>query len=315
MQLSELVQHIARRPRVGVPDSLVGYFKRRSITFADGRSDRTSNVCWLQSRGFTIDLRLPRQQSLVSPQPWARYSAAELRELANYEGWCADCVYADGRLTWRDGVSLQLHNRWSEPADLKRIGNAMIEFAPSGAYVEDWRLQASRPGPLLGLRLIEERDLARGGVRQRGGGLIVCGDFAGLVLGRLAPLPHDPLPNGFRDLVTRAQGSEPRLAELFGFETSLARGSLVDGYTVELSTRVERIGQDLLALDAFEYSASEDVVMQRCTSGSLDLERVFSIDTAEPCVNYSLATESSPAAAAWFEQERETLERYLEVVS
>jgi len=46
----------------------------------------------------------------------------------------------------------------------------LIEYAPSGAYVEDWRLQPSGDGPLIGMSLLEERDAKTGQVTHRGGG-------------------------------------------------------------------------------------------------------------------------------------------------
>ena len=186
MNLLELAARYPQRAEGGVPDWMLGHFRRRTISFADGRSDERTQVHWLQSRTFTIDLRLPDAPALPV-RAWQDYDAAELRQLANHEGWVADSVWENGYLSWHGGVSLQLHNRWPEPAQLQRIGNCMIEFGTSGAYVEDWRLQASS-GPLIGLRLLEECDAETGEVLQRGGGLILCGDRLGWVQGRAVEL-------------------------------------------------------------------------------------------------------------------------------
>src|SRR5690606_1751457 len=124
------------------------------ISFADGSSDTDTQVFWLQSRNFSIDLRLPMHAALITQaKPWQDYSAAELAVLANHEGWVAQSIWDGQRLSWHEPTSLQLHNRWPEPALLQRVGNCMMEFADSNAYVEDWRLQPSTPGPLIGLRL------------------------------------------------------------------------------------------------------------------------------------------------------------------
>ncbi len=162
MNLMELAERHARRPATSVPDWMLGYYKRRAISFANGDTDLDTHVCWVQSRNFTIDLRLPLAEDQVPARALADYSAAELQVLANHEGWEALSHWDGERLAWRGDTSLQLHNRWPEPALLSRIGNCMIEFAPSGAYVEDWRLQPSAPGPLIGLRLIEEREVDSG---------------------------------------------------------------------------------------------------------------------------------------------------------
>jgi len=121
-------------------------------------------------------------------------------------------------LSWQEAQAcFQLHNRWVEPAILKRVGNCMMEFYPSDAYIEDWHLQPVDSAALIGLRLIEERDLASGKVRHKGGGLIVGGDYAGLVLGR-GQVPPNMLPATIlKHLVAAASGHADLLHDLFNF--------------------------------------------------------------------------------------------------
>jgi hypothetical protein len=307
MKIQELLAH-AQRPEGGVPDWMLGYFKRKSISFANGHTDSSTHVCWFQSRHFTIDLRLPLAQAQPPARSWKEYSADELQLLANYEGWEALSDWDGHSLCWHSETALQLHNRWPEPALLQRVGNCMIEFAPSNAYVEDWRLQLSKPGPLIGLRLIEERDLDSGAIRHRGGGLIVCGDHAAMVLGRA----QEPGVESLRDEVAAADGDAERLAALFNFETSVAHGSLADGYVVSLSTCPGRLGQPLLPLDGFEYVPNQQLVLQHLTVDGARCERRFAIDTIEPLVSFSRTTEFTPQAQAWFRNESQTLTRYTE---
>ncbi|WP_408055008.1 hypothetical protein [Stutzerimonas azotifigens] len=303
----ELAERHARRPATSVPDWMLGYYKRRAISFANGDTDLDTHVCWVQSRNFTIDLRLPLAEDQVPARALADYSAAELQVLANHEGWEALSHWDGERLAWRGDTSLQLHNRWPEPALLSRIGNCMIEFAPSGAYVEDWRLQPSAPGPLIGLRLIEEREVDSGRLRHRGGGLIVCGGYAALVLGRPEPIEEDG--RMLRERVAEAAGDAQRLAALFAFETSLAHGSVVDGFQVALSTRPGRVGQPLLSLEGFE-PAGEGQVRQRFEAGGVACQRLFAIDTLEPVFDFPQATGFGADAASWFQREAPTLTRY-----
>ncbi|MCY1409989.1 hypothetical protein D3C76_415350 [compost metagenome] len=312
MTLAELVAEYTRKPATSVPEWMLGYFKRRSISFANGETDVRTHVCWLQSRNFTIDLRLPLADQQAPAKALAEYSEQELRTLANYEGWEALSDWDGQALSWHSDTSLQLHNRWPEPALLQRIGNCMIEFAPSGAYVEDWRLQPSAPGPLVGLRLIEERNLTDGSVRHRGGGLIVCGEHAALVLGRAEPLLADV---ALRGLALQAVGDAERLEPLFNFETSVAHGSLEDGYHITLSTRPERLQQQLLPLDGFEFLPDGEWVRQRLSVDGVPCERLFNIDTLEPHFTFEQATGFTPTARDWFERESQTLERYTEVLS
>ena len=324
MNLKELLSLHNQRPQQSVPDWMLGYFKRYSISFANGVTDLKTHVCWLQSRNFTIDLRLPIESEQVEAKPWADYSAQELQQLANYEGFAANSDWDGTMLSWHDtdtSTSMQLHNRWTEPAILKRVGNCMMEFCPSDAYVEDWRLQPSEPGPLIGLHLIEEREVANGAIRHRGGGLIVCGDYAGLVLGRgVEEVPYSGTL--LKTVVAETVGNPHLLANLFNFETSVAQGSLEQGFSVKLSTQASRLGEQLFPLDGFEYpvpcegGASGDlqIIRQQLTIDGKLCERLFSIDTMEPDISFAQETGFIPEAADWFERESPTLTRYTEVL-
>ncbi|MGE8149683.1 hypothetical protein ACQKP5_00330 [Pseudomonas vancouverensis] len=310
MHLRDLVYQCPQQPAHGVPDWMLGFYKRHSISFADGLTDTRTHVCWFQSRNFSIDLRLPLEQDQVPAKPLAQCSAEELQRLANYEGWEALSAWQDETLSWHGETSLQLHNRWPEPAVLKRMGNCMIEFAPSGAYVEDWRLQVSAPGPLIGLRLLHEKELESGQVHHRGGGLILCGDYAAMVLGRAQALETEPTGLMLRDLVVRHADDRQWLDRAFNFETSVASGSLDQGYNVRLSTCAERVGQSLLALDGFELQPDGRHVRQSLQVDGVECERLFVIDTLEPELSYGQATGFTADAAQWHARETPTLSRY-----
>jgi hypothetical protein len=312
MTLEEVLARHVQRAEHSVPDWMLGFWKRYSISFANGLTDLKTHVCWLQSRNFTIDLRLPLELKQTAAKPLANCSTDELQVLANYEGWVAESVWDGAMLSWLDtDTTLQLHNRWPEPAILKRVGNCMIEFCPSNAYVEDWRLQPSKPGPLIGLRLIEERELASGHVRHRGGGLIVCGDYAAMVLGR-----NEEVPGGkqLKAMVADAAGDVEVLQRLLNFETSVADGNISSGYRVRLSTRAARVGCDLCDLDGFEYLPALRQLRQCLRIDGIECERIFSIDTMETYLEFPQSTGFTSAAQTWFNQESPTLARYTEIL-
>ncbi|WP_111642126.1 hypothetical protein [Marinimicrobium alkaliphilum] len=313
MHIRQLLTHYPHAAATGVPDWMLGYYKRYAISFYNGQTDTDTHVCWFQSRNFTIDLRLPKVCEQLPAKPWAAYSREELQVLADYEGWEAPCEWRDELLSWQNDTSHQLHNRWQEPAQLRRIGNCMIEFSPSGAYVEDWRLQVSAPGPLVGLRLIHERECETGHVRHRGGGLILCGDYAALVLGRANPIAA-PSPNYLRELADQYVGNAEQLSALFGAETSVARGDLNEGYEIFLSTRPGRAGESLLPLDGFAWRAETGQLVQRLSVDGVLCERVFDVDTVEPLCDFNQSTPTSPESERWYQQETQTLTRYTRVV-
>lgn len=309
MNLTELVQNHPRPASAGVPAWLLGHYRRRSITFADGTTDRATHVSWLQSRNFSIDLRLSPEDDDLPPD---LDSPTALRRLANREGWAAPSRWDGMALSWRDPVSLQLHDRWPEPAQLRRVGNCLIEFAPSGAYVEEWRLQPSAQGPLIGLWLLEEHELADGRLCHAGGGLIVCGEHAAIVRGRPRPIASGRM---LRDEAIAALGDSVRLHELFDIEVSVGRGDASAGFKVTASTTPGRVGLPLLPTTGFDAPTADGRVRQRFDSRGESRERWFQIDTLEPGYHFDSTTPVEGAAQAWLQQETETLHRHASAIA
>lgn len=344
MNLSDLLTRHAWRAPLGVPDWMIGWFKRYSISFADGLTDVYTHVCWLQSRNFTIDLRLPRRAEQAPPSQGEALRRQDLlaidpdtwRRWADFEGWKAPSTWDGQRLSWHTpDASLQWHDRWPEPAILHRVGQCMVEFCDSGAYVEDWRLQPSAPGPLVGLHLLCERDADTGLIRHLGGGWIVCGDHAALVLGRPGTCPRPQPGRMLRDHVAALcnQGPEAHaeLGALFDFEASVASWDGV-AHRVQWSTRPERVGEVLCPTEGFTWcghptdSAPPEIPVPPHLKGlplvsqELKIEgrpviRHFAVDTLEPELGYGLTTPCSAGSQAWLEREGQTLRRYTAVLA
>jgi hypothetical protein len=309
MELVDLCSFSSTSPSSGrVPGWTLGCFKRRSITFFNGESDDSTLVIGLQARGLTCDLRLAADR----PRPASREAAgdlplSELVRLAEAEGGVSPTrfepdsvsgVELSGTMYWPDWTAFQLHAKWPEPGNLRRVGDCLIEYAPSGAYVEDWRLQSSEAGPLVGLSLLEERDQTTGELLHRGGGLVIAGDHALFVRGRAEALPP---ATRLRELVERA-AHEPRLFDaVFGFEASYARRDAAGRYVVSASTLPWREGKPLLALGGF--ATKDGLVVQRARENGRGIERRFQIDTLEPSYEDWLATPATASAAAWLAAE------------
>jgi hypothetical protein len=289
---------VASSGSAGAPDWAIGCFKRRSITFFDGATDTSTEVTWLQTPGLTFDLRLPaarpsgRDLGRQDDLPLDLYLA-----LARFEGGLARTSWDGERMAWSEWTALQLHDKWPEPGLLRRVGDCLIEHAPSGAYVEDWRFQPSSVGPLLGLRLLEERDLDRGVVVHRGGGLVVCGQHAGLVRGRPQRFPTD----GRLVEAVRAAANHPELLRAaFAFEASYGRrADGGDEFAVVASTDPRREQQPLIALDGFAFGGLGQPVVQRSIERGRSLERLFTVESAEPDFRFAVETFAMPAAHAW----------------
>jgi hypothetical protein len=299
-------------PSRGVPVWTLGCFRRRSITFFNGDSDDSTLVLWLQSRGLTGDLRLAASR----PKPATReelseLSLAELTQLAEVEGGLsptrfdghpsAGNVELSGTMTWLDWTAFQLHPKWPEPGQLRRVGDCLIEFAPSGAYVEDWRLQPGGDGPLIGLSLVEERD-EKGKVLHRGGGLVIAGEHAILVRGRAEALP--PCER-VTDLIERATKEPKLLDSIFGFDASYATRDESGRYVVRASTLPWREGKPLMAFGGF--TMQDGVVVQKARESNRAVERRFTVDTLESNYEDWLATPATTAAETWLHEEKTLL--------
>lgn len=313
MHLQELISSCQHRANSSVPTWMIGGFKRRSITFANGLMDTQTIVFWLQSRNLTIDLRLPIQSEQVTAQALTHAPEKALLAMADYEGWSANSVWQNDQLSWNGGTSFQVHNRWPEPAELKRIGDCMIEFAPSGAYVEDWRILSKTPGPLVGLTLIEETNLATGETQHRDGALIINGEWAGLVLGRPTPVTVDPSEKNMqlRERVGNNLHDNAHLTHLFQFETAIATGDIHRGFKVVHALHPQSLGQNLFELDGFKIGDQPGEVIHTFNSNGSTIKRKYRIDSIEAHFSFSAETPMTPSAQRWLKHEENTLGRYL----
>jgi hypothetical protein len=174
-----------------------------------------------------------------------------------------------GTADWFEDEScggLPTTSKYPEPGELRRVGETLLEFAPSGAYVEDWRLQPGSAGLVASLVLLpgddDDDDDDDASQPQRGTHLVVCGEHEMLVRDRpfgsvdLRPYTEGvgaalPLEDHVRRLLLPMEGAadagadagvEAEVAALLDFEVSYA----MRGGVVTASTHPERVGSALL---------------------------------------------------------------------
>ncbi|CDO35153.1 hypothetical protein [Novosphingobium sp. KN65.2] len=289
----KLVDLMRQLPETGLDDlpfprNLLGAFRRKSITFCTGVTDETTLVYWFQSRSFTIDLRLPDGDATAIP---AR------------QGWIGDTIWDRDckELSWAIAYSYQPGNQWPEPATFQFIGNCILEFAPSGAYVEDWRQQCSS-GPILGLRLVAIRDNESGEEMTMDGGLIVAGRHMAYAQSRLPQV--DAVLKAAASLDNALAEGLATEREIESYEVSVAN----DGHAITHSTRTDLLGTDIADGD-FQLQDDGTVVMAKPVDGractlhfSLDLYvSNFAFDRQTPC---------TAQAREWIEDEESHLARH-----
>ncbi|MET3471115.1 hypothetical protein ABIC78_001640 [Novosphingobium sp. 1529] len=294
MKVADLLAALPPRPlgTVPFPRHLLGAFRRKSITFCTGLTDEGTPVYWFQSRSFTLDLRLPGRDDTA---------------LTARQGWVGDTLWdaQRGEMSWSVARSYQPRNQWPEPARLAFIGNSVLEFAPSGAYVEDWR-QLATPGPLLGLRLHLLREHATGTDHAMDGGLIVAGAHMALARSRLPAIDAALATTPSLDhALTQGIASA---AQIESYEVSVA----LDGAHITHTTIPARHGAPLLHGD-FALQA-DGQVHQHCTIDGMACTLVYSLDVHEPVFAFVTQTPTTSGGQAWLEAEREHLERNARVL-
>jgi hypothetical protein len=227
-----------------------------------------------------------------------------LAKLASVEGGTATTSWCDETeiMSWADWVGLQPYDKYSEPGIMRRIGDCMIEFAPSGAYVEDWRFQPSRRGPVFGLQLVDETGLD-GRVKPRKGGLVVAGDYAILSIDR-----RQALPDGIKAQDFVRACSDPLTALEQVLDCSVDYCVKRDaGWQVEVSTDPRRQLQPFGVIACLQAGHTTGEIVEVAAPGERYATRRWRIDSFEPDVEFSLGSETTEASKAWLQSEADTL--------
>ena len=304
MTLDDLAASQPFATPLAVPEWTLGCWRRRCITYANGAEDTDTQVIRLQSHGLTADIRVPKvRPPLVGKEHLGDCTDQELARLARAEGSIAETTWseADGLMSWNTVTAFQPYDRWPEPGRLRRVGTALIAWAPSGIYVEDWRLQPGSTGLCVGLRLVSETGLD-GKERPREGGLLIAGDHALLVLGR-----HTPLPMGRAwELIEAAP--DPLQPASVAFDCQVSYALRQDRrYVTVLSIDPFANGALLFLETGFERGETPDELIQRPGSHELWTRRRWKIDTLLPDQKRPRATPAAENGAAWFEAEQTSL--------
>jgi hypothetical protein len=225
-----------------VPVELFGCWQRAWIEFADGTRDDTSTVIWLQLQSRMADIRVSIDQAGHGRGSLSDCSLDELRALAASESssgytTCTPIVIGDDGVrrataewfTRGHGVAFQPVSVFPEPGLLEWSddGTVLYERAPSGAYVEEWRLIA---GSSSGLEYQQRAD---------GSEIYVAGSVAVLVRDRPNPILRAAR---LQELVAECGEDRDAIERLLDCEFSFARrqGSK---YAVEASTLPWNIGK------------------------------------------------------------------------
>lgn len=292
MNLFEVIKSlkpVPSQPEI-IPEFLYGAFRRKSISFYNGLTDKNTIVYWFQSRSFTIDLRLKSQTG----------TAVQERQ-----GWIGNTLWdsASQLLSWevKDYANYQNYVQWPEPAKLHAIGNCILEFSPSNVYVEDWRQQVQY-GLFLGMRLQSALDVQSGQTLEMDGGLIICADHIAYALTRL---PEVQSAVAQMDL----KAVDPTVfALLESFEVSIG----TDGQAKTYSTRSSETGK-AFNLENFEV-LNESSLVQHVILDDRQIDLIFELDIYQPDYQFQYATPTTTQAESWLKSEQDHLMQHAERV-
>lgn len=286
-----------------VPAWALGTVERRSITFATGVEDTVTRVFWVQGHGMTGDIRIHPARPQLSPEAnLAALDRDTLCRLASVEGGIATTSWSDPVMSWTDWIGFQTYDKYPESGIMRRVGDCMIEFAPSGIYVEDWRFLPTAPGLLAGLRLEAEVD-EHGAEHPRMGGLVVAGDHAIRVLAR-----RDELPEGTRaqDFVRESADPAAALARVFDCTADflIRDGAL---WRISASTDPRREGLCVPLTGELAFGDASGLLEESVTGIPGVRCRLWRIDSLETSHVFSQTTPAPADRLAWLEAEADTL--------
>ena len=303
MTLEEIAAAHPQTNALRVPAWALGCVKRRSITFATGVEDSETRVFWVQAQGMTGDIRIHPGRPHITPETsFATLNRETLSLLASVEGGVATTSWSAPVMSWANWIGFQPYDKYPEPGVMHRIGDCMIEFAPSGADVEDWRFLPSAPGVLAGLRLESETD-TKSDTYARSGGLVVAGDHAIRTLART----HE-LPEGTRcqDVVANSSDPASALERVFQCTTDyLFRDG--DLWCIAASTDPRREGLIASLTGPLAIGREPGTLIETVTDTPSIAQRLWRIDSLEANVTFSQSTAVAPDRLAWLEREADTL--------
>ena len=249
-----------------VPDRMIGCWNRRYIRYRDGAEDTSTRVIWLQTPSGMCDMRISAQRPDFSERrKLSDCSDDELIALAQQDCACAVTILDETATpyptaTWEGGASGFMYqpvinfpeDGWFE---WKEKGVCMLEYAPSGAYEEDWRLQDNSRAFAVHLLRRDSKTTTN---------LYVAGAHAMLAVDRAIAIDEErPL----QELVAECMDERHRVHAYLDMEFSYAKAlENNNDYEIVLSTLPWKEGQTLSL--AWVSGFDEDVAVMADNMGN-----------------------------------------------
>ena len=253
---------------------MLGCWHRRYIRFEDGTEDKSTRVIWLQTPSGLVDLRISAERPDFSERlQLSDCSNDELIALAEQDCSCGITIldetatpYPTAR--WEGGGSGFMQqpvinfpeDGWFE---WKEEGTCMLEYAPSGAYEEDWRLQDNSQDSAIHLLCRDSETTTN---------LYIAGAHAVLAIDRSIVISQErPL----QEIVSENIADRDNVYTYLDTEFSYAKCEDSDEYEIVLSNLPWREGQ-ILPLQWLLDSDNDAVVITDNTGHKWDVVSYYS---------------------------------------
>ena len=236
-----------------VPTRLHGLWRRDWMRFADGTSNTTLRVFYLQGPTLFADLRLPSgQKRFAADTALDGLSAANMRALMGRMGFAGHTTMTGNRVTWHRHFDYQQGRGAAVELDVGICsfrGLRMIEAEPSGAYVEQWQRVYDGAGRFLTLRCE-----AGPGAPERI--LVACGDRFMIARDRVSTLPRGEYLTDLAGTID-AKALAPHLDCELAYGRRTGRGG---AWRIGLSTIPAREGSLAFGPGCLHYHSELDAV-------------------------------------------------------
>jgi hypothetical protein len=139
------------------PEELAGLWRRSLLLRADGTSDTTTSVRWLQGERAFIDLRQPASRGAVrSAGCRDELSHEDCLRLAEQQGFAGQLRLSGSYFEWVRSIDFQPRTHQADAGSLTWQKNVLIENGRDVRYVEHWHRDADQARqPLWALELGE----------------------------------------------------------------------------------------------------------------------------------------------------------------
>lgn len=138
-----------------VPAIYQGLWRRTGIRRSNGESDYSTQVWWLQSAGFHIDLRIPIDRpSVANRTQFTRLAPSHLLLFGKQTGFAGKTLVSGKRCEWHPDIAFPALGTDLDAGWMRfDSDDTLHETGVDNSYEEDWVRMAS--GPMRGVRLEE----------------------------------------------------------------------------------------------------------------------------------------------------------------